>query len=145
MAALVRQVAVFSDAQFDATVNSYIAQGFVVANRTPSAATMLKRKEFNILWAIIGFFLCLLPLLIYAIVYATQKDEMVEIRILDPQQAGVAQPTAVRLSPDGRFWWDGGAWQDTESSAPPDATRSPDGHYWWDGSRWRPVPGLLTG
>ena len=61
-------------------ITSYIVEGFVVVNKTATTATLQKRKEFKILWAVIGFVLCLLPLLIYLIVYATQPDaEVVEI------------------------------------------------------------------
>lgn len=46
----------------------------------------------------------------------------------------------VPLSPDGRFWWDGTAWVDSEVRAPQLAPRSQDGAWWWDGRQWRPVP-----
>ena len=42
-------------------------------------------------------------------------------------------PPPPQVSPDGRFWWDGRAWQ-----AMP--TLSPDGRHWWDGQSWQPVP-----
>ncbi|TMB97992.1 MAG: hypothetical protein E6J40_07175 [Chloroflexi bacterium] len=48
--------------------------------------------------------------------------------------------TAVQLSPDGHFWWDGQGWRDTAVEAPPFAQRTSDALYWWDGSKWRPVP-----
>ena len=44
------------------------------------------------------------------------------------------------LSGDGRYWWDGGAWHDAETSVPHGVQRSPDGAYWYDGTRWRLVP-----
>jgi hypothetical protein len=44
------------------------------------------------------------------------------------------------LSPDGRYWWDGQAWQDTAVRIPPGAQVSPDHALWWDGLAWRPVP-----
>jgi hypothetical protein len=37
-----------------------------------------------------------------------------------------------QLSPDGRWWWDGGTWK-------PAAQLSPDGVWWWDGAAWQPV------
>jgi hypothetical protein len=46
---------------------------------------------------------------------------------------------AVRLSPDGEYWWDGQAWRDVAQWIPPAAQRSTDGQYWWDGRTWRPV------
>ena len=88
MATAVSQVPVGTSAQLEQMVSSYIAQGFTVANRTPDSVTMLKKKEFNILWAVIGLVVCLLPLLVYLIVYATQQDQMVEIR-LDPAVAAL--------------------------------------------------------
>jgi hypothetical protein len=51
-----------------------------------------------------------------------------------------APAPGVPLSPDGRHWWDGQAWQDTALSIPPRSPRSPDGSLWWDGARWRPTP-----
>lgn len=45
----------------------------------------------------------------------------------------VEPPLRPPVSPDGRFWWDGRAWQ-----AMP--TLSPDGRHWWDGQSWRSVP-----
>jgi hypothetical protein len=56
------------------------------------------------------------------------------------KQAMVQAALPFTLSADGRFWWDGAAWQDSTAVAPPSAQRSPDGTYWWDGRAWRPVP-----
>jgi len=65
------------------SITSFITQGFTVVNKTASSATLQKKKEFKALWAVIGFLLCLLPLLIYLIVYAVQADvEVVEIKVL---------------------------------------------------------------
>ncbi|HEY3084857.1 MAG TPA: hypothetical protein VGK28_05305 [Candidatus Dormibacteraeota bacterium] len=50
------------------------------------------------------------------------------------QLAGV---TALHVSSDGRYWWDGQAWRDTSRDVPPGALRSEDGRYWWDGAEWR--------
>lgn len=47
--------------------------------------------------------------------------------------------TAVPLSPDGRYWWDGQAWRDVAYEVPPHAQHSADGQYWWDGRAWRSV------
>jgi len=55
--------------------------------------------------------------------------------------AVAAAPIPLTLSGDGRYWWDGATWHDTETSAPPGAQRSPDGAYWYDGTGWRTVPG----
>lgn len=78
----VKQVIVGSKESLDFTRTTYLAKGFVVANSTPEKVVMQKKKEFKALWAIIGFILCVLPLVIYIIVYVTQPDvEIVEISI----------------------------------------------------------------
>ena len=47
------------------------------------SATLQKRKEFSVLWAVIGFLLCLLPFLIYLMVYASKPDfEVLEITVM---------------------------------------------------------------
>ncbi|HEY7779317.1 MAG TPA: hypothetical protein VIC85_03810 [Ktedonobacterales bacterium] len=141
---------------------SYIAQGFSVANKTPTQVTLIKRKEFSVLWAVIGFLVCVLPLLIYLIIYASESDQMVVITLAGAQPAsgtipllGGPQATSGGLprtgaqpltyvnaprSPDGVYWWDGQAWQPVPQP-PAGAQRSPDGLYWWDGQTWQPVPG----
>ena len=63
------------------------------------------------------------------------------LRRRTPGQAAAAAVPPLTLSGDGRYWWDGGGWHDTENSVPPGVQRSPDGAYWYDGSRWRLVPG----
>ena len=45
----------------DQSLTSYLAQGFIVANRSATSVTLQKKKEFKVVWAIIGFVLCLLP------------------------------------------------------------------------------------
>lgn len=51
----------------------------------------------------------------------------------------VAVQSALQLSPDGAYWWDGVRWRSAASDIPPTAMRSPDGAYWWDGRSWRRV------
>jgi hypothetical protein len=60
-------------------ITSYIAQGFSVVNKTATSATLYKKKDFSIFWAVVGFLICIIPLFIYLIYYVTQSDEMVEI------------------------------------------------------------------
>jgi hypothetical protein len=45
-----------------------------------------------------------------------------------------------QLSADGRYWWDGTAWNDGLQNPLPPSVRSADGFYWWDGGSWRAVP-----
>ena len=54
MSSAVANVPVYSEAQLEQTITSYIAQGYALSNRTPTSATMFKRKEFSILWLVIG-------------------------------------------------------------------------------------------
>jgi hypothetical protein len=79
----IKKVTVSSVGEIDSVITGYLAQGFIVANRTPTSATLQKKKEFKVMWAVIGFILCLLPLLIYLLIYAMQPDvEIVEISVL---------------------------------------------------------------
>jgi hypothetical protein len=133
-----RELVVYDEGQLTQTINMYVMQGFVVASREPDSVTLVKRKEFSVLWAVIGFFFCLLPLLIYLIVYATQQDQVVFVRVAAPVP-GSGGGGVPGLSPDRKFWWDGTAWQDAGATPPPTAQRSPDGAFWWDGVEWRPV------
>jgi hypothetical protein len=57
-----------------------------------------------------------------------------------PVQAAPAPASAVQMSDDGYYWWDGQTWKDASLAAPPQAQRSPDGTQWFDGKTWRPVP-----
>ena len=103
---------------------------------------MFKKKEFNILWAVVGLFLCVIPALIYCIIYAGESGKMVVIRV--GQAAGTAPN---RWSGDGRFFWDGGTWRDAATAGiAAYAPISDDGRQWWDGAAWRPLgPSLLAG
>lgn len=112
--------------EMESIITSYIAQGFVIANRSPVSVTLMKRKEFSVLWTVIGFLLCLLPLLVYLIVYAAQSDQMILINLVNGQQ------------PMEQY---GGP----QLLAPATAPRSPDGNYWWDGLVWQPVQSLPYG
>jgi hypothetical protein len=112
--------------EMESMSTGFISQGYVIANRTPTSITLFKRKEFSIPWLVIGFFLCLIPLLIYLIVYATETDKMVVINLGVPGQAVAPSPVS-------------GYGQPQMSGPPTGAPRSPDGNYWWDGYRWQPV------
>ncbi len=135
MAASVQQVQVSSQHELESTITSYIAQGFVVSNRGPDAVTLFKKKEFNVIWAVVGFFLCLLPLLVYCIVYATQSDQMVMVTIRTATSGG-----ELTWSEDRQWWWDGERWRDALLELPPGAVLSDDQSTWWDGKTWRPAP-----
>lgn len=104
MAAKVSVLEVGTPGELDQAITSYVVQGFALANRTPTSATMVKRKEFSILWTVIGLVLCVLPLLIYLIIYATESDVVVEIRIRERQSEMEIVAEAKRLAqPERQF------------------------------------------
>lgn len=79
----ISKVQVPTTEDMEAAILTYLAKGFVVANKTKTSATLQKKKEFSALWAVIGFLLCLLPLIIYIIVYVSKPDvEIVEITVV---------------------------------------------------------------
>jgi hypothetical protein len=81
MAADVQMIEVGNAQEMENAISSFVMQGYVIANKTVGSATMVKSKQFNIIWAVIGFVFCLLPLIIYLIVYAGEKDKVAEIRV----------------------------------------------------------------
>ena len=95
MAANISRMTVDSVDAMEQAITSYITQGFTVVNKTAANVTLIKRKQFSTLWAVIGFVVCVLPLLIYLIVYAAQSDQVVEIVV----QAGAPKtPTVSSLA-----------------------------------------------
>ena len=64
-----------------------VSAGFTVANQSNRSVTLVKRKQFSIPILIIGFLLCVIPLLVYLVVYAFQSDQIVEIRLIDKPEA----------------------------------------------------------
>jgi hypothetical protein len=73
----------------------------------------MEPKQFSIIWAVIAFFFCLFPLIIYLIVYALPNDQMGFINVSGGQPAsalgaaGMTSQTgqlAAPQSPDGDSW-----------------------------------------
>lgn len=77
----ITKVTVANKQDLETAITSYIAKGFVVSNKTETTAIVTKKKEFSIPIGIIGFLICFVGLIIYAIIYACQKDQVVEIVI----------------------------------------------------------------
>lgn len=84
MAEQIQRFPVDSVAAMEQSITSYITQGFTVVNKTGTSVTMVKKKQFSVMWAVIGFIVCVAPLLIYLIVYAMQSDQVVEIFVQTP-------------------------------------------------------------
>jgi hypothetical protein len=154
-AAAVRRVTVTEPEQMQAQIMQLVAEGYTVANQSNRSVTLVKRKQFSIPLMLLGLLLCVLPLLIYLVVYALQRDQIIEIHLVEdaaPQPyrasehlAAQGRPSAsvepvLQLSPDRQSWWDGTAWRSTANSYPPNAAVAPDGNWWWDGLQWRPMP-----
>ncbi len=78
----IQKVMVTTPSELEQTITGYIAQGFTIVNRSEGSVTLQKKKEFSVLWGVIGFLICLLPLIIYLIVYASRPEyEIVEITV----------------------------------------------------------------
>jgi hypothetical protein len=123
--AAVSTVSVYSEAQMEQVITSYIAQGYIVSNRTPTSATLFKKKEFSILWLVIGLLLCLIPLIIYLFIYAAESDKMVQIFLADSTSAPGVTTAVGQMSADGRWRWDGSQWIPVPAiAAPPSPTDS---------------------
>jgi uncharacterized membrane protein YukC len=74
------QVTVNSVQSMESAITSYIAEGFSLVNKTDKTAIMQKKKQFSTLWAVLGLALCVIPLIIYILIYAVQTDvQVVEI------------------------------------------------------------------
>jgi hypothetical protein len=153
----VRYIDVTEPEQMQMEITRLVSAGYTVANQSNRSVTLVKRKQFSIPILIIGFLLCVIPLIIYLVVYAFQSDQIVEIRLIDKPEAQPYRASehiavngenplppidapVIQLTPDGQQWWDGARWQPTATSYPPHALRRPDGSEWWDGQSWRQVP-----
>src|SRR5712691_451182 len=83
MASNVRYIDVTEPEQMQMEITRLVSAGFTVANQNNRSVTLVKRKQFNIPILIIGFLLCVIPLLVYLVIYAFQSDQIVEIRLIE--------------------------------------------------------------
>lgn len=91
MAARTQVVTVSDKQELENAVQRYIAQGYAVYRQTKDSTTLFKKNEFKPVWAVVGLLLCLVPLLIYLLIYATSKDQMVIIRIVGSTEGDVPE------------------------------------------------------
>jgi hypothetical protein len=135
------------------THGDYVAVVAIGATGSPSHETLLDqaRRQFDILpiptaeYEAIGNGILVGSAVFFGVVIALVVVVVIVVVIIvsrsrrrpAPYFAAQAGP---RLSPDGRYWWDGQTWRDAGVQAPPGAQLSPDHAFWWDGASWRPVP-----
>jgi hypothetical protein len=124
-------IQVSSKEELSQKVSMYLSQGFQIMVQSPTSVSLIKRKEFEMKWAVLGFLLCTIPLFIYLIYYANQNDRVVEIRLVSPGPVGTYTPESSSPASTEAAAAPGG------STAPPQL--SPDGTHWWDGTQWHRV------
>lgn len=144
--AIPRVVVAPTSSDMETLILRYIASGFTITSRVPTETVLVKKKAFSIPMLIIGLLLCFIPLFIYLIVYALQKDEIVVIRLADQSSTlptstggGVVAVEQLQWSDDRLRWHNGTEWVDVASELPPSSALSDDKRQWWDGTAWRVV------
>lgn len=85
MASSIQRVSVPDTPALESAVLAYMARGYVVVERGAERAVLQKRKQFSLPWLVIGLLLCVVPLLVYLIVYATQPDAWVVELVVTPR------------------------------------------------------------
>jgi hypothetical protein len=126
---------------------SYAGQGYTVLTQSASTVTMVKRKTINWLWVVLGVW-CVIPLIIYLIVYSKEQDAVVEIRLTSggapdvvlrqPAPGQAATPPGATGEPvDHQSASGGGVLPPPADPVRPQA--SADGKMWWNGTEWLPI------
>jgi hypothetical protein len=77
------QIPVTSREDLETTMTSYIAQGYTVMAQTETAIIMIKKKQLNMVWMIVGALLCLIPLIIELVRYSNDEDRIIEIKLVE--------------------------------------------------------------
>jgi hypothetical protein len=105
--------------QLDQLILSYVAQGYKLEMQTDTRALLIKKRELNIVWVLVGLFLCFIPLVIELVRYYKDEDLIVELRLTPVDGSGASEPPLPpgkvqgdepHLSADGTQWWDGTQW-----------------------------------
>lgn len=82
-----KSLTVHNDNDLNMMIQSYVAQGFVVAHKTATSATLSKKKTFNWLIAGLGFCFLFLGFFAYLGYYMMKKDEFITINLISERQA----------------------------------------------------------
>ena len=122
------QVPVASKDEMQSTMTSYVAQGYTVQVQTDRSITMIKKKELNMVWLIVGILLCFIPLIIELIRYSQAEDQVVEIKLQASPEVKLEAPGAEARIP-------------SQTDAP---VVSEDGKSYWDGEKWQPMPSSVA-
>jgi hypothetical protein len=107
--------------EMQSTMTAYIAQGYTVMMQTETSIIMVKKKELNMVWMIVGFFLCVIPMVYELIRYSRDEDKVIEIKLqplggtASPAIPSETEPGRPVLSDDGKSYWDGAKWQPIQS------------------------------
>ncbi len=81
----ISKASVSSAQEMEFVITSYLTEGFIVSDHTPTTVTLQKRKEFNLFWVIADFSLCILPLVLPRPFDKSIDDvEIVEISVTSP-------------------------------------------------------------
>jgi hypothetical protein len=118
------QVPVATKDELESTMTSYVAQGFTVQLQTDTSITMIKKKELNMVWLIVGILLCFIPLIIELIRYSRAEDQVVVIKLQASPEVKLEAPGGEARIP-------------SQTNAPP--VVSEDGKSYWDGQKWQPI------
>jgi hypothetical protein len=117
--AIPQVVTVANTQQRERIVLDYVTQGYTQAMVTETSTLLIKKRELNIVWVLVGLLLCFIPLVIELVRYYKAEDLLVEVRLVEagatapPLPPGVpsdVQGTEPHLSADGTRWWDGTQW-----------------------------------
>lgn len=125
-------IPVSNAAQMEQMIMTYAAQGFEVAARSDSSTLMIKKKQLNMVYVVLGLVICVIPLFVYLYLYSKEQDQVVEIRLVPEGEE--APPGLPRAGPPGTA----DAAAAGAAHAPPPQL-SPDGSQWWDGTQWHPI------
>jgi hypothetical protein len=105
--AVTRTIAVPSPEALQAAVGSHLAQGYVIQAASANDVYLFKAKRFEPVWAVIGLALCVIPLLVYLVIYLLQQDQAVHVIVQRPPPPPRPPPQPAATTEP---YWDGNRW-----------------------------------